>query len=127
MCLGSQISVESEGNIATLLTSAPQVLEPPTRSMYCMAHNGHTEGLQACLSACCSVSGYWSLTSWQHLRLHQDAHRLLTVRNHGNSIVMPYGKTRPDNQMSRASVSCFRRSGGSNLMGLNPGCVKPMT
>ena len=38
-----------------------------------------------------------------------------------------YYLTRWDSRMSRASVSRFRRTGNPNLMGSNPGPIKPMT
>ena len=53
----------------------------------------------------------WRFTTWQHPRTYQDGYRLVTVTG----------------QLSRASASRFGRSWYQNLVGSNPGRVKPMT
>ena len=42
-----------------------------------------------------SMVGYWGFTSLQHLRPYQGRYRLVSVRTHGNFIMLPHWEIRP--------------------------------
>ena len=59
-----------------------------------------TEGRHTCTALSWLVS-CWSLQSLQHVRWYQDEFRLVTVRTHGNLIMLSHWKFRPPKSWPR--------------------------